>query len=482
VSSTGRTSPSGARLSGDDYQHLLTWFHALALLQEESGVVRVEFEVGNAGNVDDLVVHRRDRPTLYHQVKYVVAQAEPLTHEWFTAPSRAGGSSPLRRFHSSYVKLAAESSPPEMVLLTNRLVTHADPILRHLGGRNARLVPRLAFEASGSASGKARKAWADHLGISEEDLLAMLEHFAIKPGGPSIEDLREMCRERMGAVGLRGLPGDVTVAVGLVRELISTGCRCLDAAALQEAIRDFPRAERQATLLIQAIAHSDTAESATEALDWVELFVGDSVTVRRRLHDPCGWNDRLKPELDAAADALRAAGYKSVRLEGAFRLSVGFAAGEALPRTTAVRLSYRDCDSDMTPGECSLKVASTELGLGDDLAIGISVSTDLTADAADYMRKAGIPVARLVNITPGAGPGQTSIPNAAAGLAFVYAAFEEIRLQTKGLEGTVHLFLACPSPIAVMLGHLWNRVPDTQLHDDANDPDGYFPSFLFERR
>ncbi|WP_217913844.1 SAVED domain-containing protein [Miltoncostaea marina] len=480
---SGLPSPSGARLSGDDYQHLLTWFHALQLLRKESGVTRVEFEVGYAGNVDDLVVHRRDKPTLYHQIKYVVAQAQPLTHEWFTTPSRTGGPSPLKRFHGSYQALATESGPPEMVLITNRLVTHADPILRHLGGRDAKLVPRLALEASGSASGEIRKDWADHLGISEQELLGMLEHFAIKPGGASLEELRDMCRERMSAVGLRGLPDDVIVAVGMVRELISTGCRCLDPDTLREATRSFARTEREATLLIQAIDHSDSAESATEALDWVELFVGDSPALRRRLHDPRGWSDRLKPELDTAAGALRAAGYESVRLEGAFRLSVGFAAGDALPRTTAVRLSYRDYDSHLTPGACPVEVASTELGLGDDIVIGISVSTDLTADATEYLQNAGIPAARFVNITPAVGPGQTSIPDAAAGLGFVYAAFEEIRRQVNGLDGTAHLFMACPNGIAVMLGHLWNRVPDTQLHDDANDPGkGYFPSFHLMRR
>ena len=37
-------TPSGARLAGDDYQHLYTWFHALHLLRDADGVTRVEFE------------------------------------------------------------------------------------------------------------------------------------------------------------------------------------------------------------------------------------------------------------------------------------------------------------------------------------------------------------------------------------------------------------------------------------------------------
>lgn len=481
-SGSGLPSPSGARLSGDDYQHLFTWFHVLQLLREESGVTRVAFEVGDAGNVDDLVVHRHAAAPVYHQVKYVVAQAEPLTHDWFTTPTRSGGLSPLERFHSSYTALSATDGPPQMVLVTNRQISHADPILRHLGGRDDKLVPRLSREGPRSTSGRARKSWADHLGISEDELLKMLEHFAIKAGRASLDDLRDMCGDRMAAVGLRGLPEDVILAAGIVRELIGTGCRSLEPETLREAVGGFQRMERQATLFIEAIDRAAAAESATQALDWVDLFAGNSPKVRRRLRDPGLWNGHLKPELDTAADALRAAGYRSVRLDGAFRLSVGFAAGDALPRTTGVRLSYRDYDSDQAPADFPVGVVSTELRLGDDIAIGISVSADLSADAIDYLRRSRVPVARFVNIVPDAGPGQFAIPDPAAGMGFVFAAFDEIRGETARLNGTVHLFIACPNPIAVMLGHLWNRVPDTQLHEDANGPEGYFSSFHFTRR
>lgn len=418
----------------------------------------------------------------YHQVKYVVAQAEPLTHGWFTTPSRSGGLSPLERFFSSYTALSTTDAPPQMVLVTNRQIAYGDPILRHLGGRDDKLVPRLSHEGPRSASAKARKSWADHLGISEDELLRMLEHFAIKAGRASLDDLRDMCGDRMAAVGLRGLPDDVILAVGIVRDLIGTGCRSFAPETLREAVGAFQRTERQATLFIQAIDRATAAESATQALDWVDLFAGDSPKVRRRLRDPSQWNGRLKPELGTAADALRAAGYRSVRLDGAFRLSVGFAAGDALSRTTSVRLSFRDYDSDQAPAKFPVGIVSTELGLGDDIAIGISVSADLTADAIDYLRRSSIPVARFVNIVPDTGPGQLSIPDPTAGMGFVFAAFDEIRRETTRLNGTVHLFMACPNPIAVMLGHLWNRVPDTQLHDDANGPEGYFSSFRFTRR
>jgi hypothetical protein len=42
----------------------------------------------------------------------------------------------------------------------------------------------------------------------------------------------------------------------------------------------------------------------------------------------------------------------------------------------------------------------------------------------------------------------------------------------------LHLFQSAPNGIGILLGHLWNRVPVTQLYDDANSPEGYFPTFL----
>jgi hypothetical protein len=131
---------SGARLLGDDYQHLLTWLHAAQLVHRDPEVTRVELEKHGAGNVDDLVVHRRGRPALYHQVKFTTQLGRPLTGDWFIeAPN--GSASPLQRFYESFKVLTVESTPPEMVLHTNRLPAANDPILACLDGTTELLVP-----------------------------------------------------------------------------------------------------------------------------------------------------------------------------------------------------------------------------------------------------------------------------------------------------------------------------------------------------
>src|SRR4051812_38488831 len=119
-----RPSPSGARLSGDRYQHLFTWLYATQMLFADPDVVKIEFEKAGAGNVDDLVVHHRAKPPIYHQIKFVTSQEERLTPAWFTTQSGTA-KSPLQRFYDSYEKLTVSGVRPELALLTNRLLEEA---------------------------------------------------------------------------------------------------------------------------------------------------------------------------------------------------------------------------------------------------------------------------------------------------------------------------------------------------------------------
>ena len=44
------------RLTGDDYQHLYSWYHVLSLLRPHDCVKRVRVEDADAGSIDDVTV------------------------------------------------------------------------------------------------------------------------------------------------------------------------------------------------------------------------------------------------------------------------------------------------------------------------------------------------------------------------------------------------------------------------------------------
>lgn len=54
---------------------------------------------------------------------------------------------------------------------------------------------------------------------------------------------------------------------------------------------------------------------------------------------------------------------------------------------------------------------------------------------------------------------------------------EARRIAAVARPSVVHLFLAVPAGLALLLGHVWDRVPDTQTYEDLA-ANGYQPAFF----
>jgi hypothetical protein len=91
---------SGARLLGDDVQHLVVWYHVLRTQRVDSTIAELAVEAAQAGNVDDLTLRRSEGPDEYWQIKASVDATSPLTEEWlFSRPK--GRPSLLGRLYAS---------------------------------------------------------------------------------------------------------------------------------------------------------------------------------------------------------------------------------------------------------------------------------------------------------------------------------------------------------------------------------------------
>jgi hypothetical protein len=481
---SGLPSASGARLAGDDYQHALTWIHALKLLLTDGDVTRIEFEADNAGNVDDLIVHRIGQPTLYQQIKFVVAHKQPLTHDWFTTPPQGSKKSPLQRFHESYTKLTSvDGAPPEMALHTNRLPAHGDSILKLVSGSDWKLVPRLAAEGAGSAAGKVRREWAEHLGVTEEELLSFLGHLAIRSGRDALDDLQEQCAWAMRAVGFRSDVAAVLAAVGALRELIRKGVRELDAVAVQDlaGTLELLAGKPRATLLVQSLRPDPWPETATASVDWVDLFEGEDAGSRRQLKDPSGWNDRLKPELAAAVDLISRARLTDVDVRGTMRLATGLLVGAQLSEVAGFKVAVAGREGEWTsttPREpATVEREWIDVDQGDELAAVIAVSQPIREDVLAYIRTETLPVGKLVIYSAPGGPSREAVKSPEVGVGLAAAISQALRADTSGRRDGLHLFQSAPLPLAVIVGHLWNRMPRTRLYEDLGPGEGYAATF-----
>jgi hypothetical protein len=478
---------SGARLLGDDYQHLLTWLHAAQLVHRDPQVTRVELEKHGAGNIDDLVVHRRGHPALYHQVKFTTQPGRPLTGDWFTkAPG--GGSTPLQRFHNSYTKLTVDGAAPEMVLHTNRLPATNDPILECLDGTTELLVPRLALAPPGSAAGIARSGWASHLGVDEERLLTMLRSLRIRAAQASINALQEHCRWVMDAVGMSATAECVDKGMLAARRWVQTGVRDIDGETIARLIEEqhLRSATPRATVLIQAIERDLWPETATVALDWVDAFVGEHASERREPASPEVWMSRFAPELEQAASQVRGEGFSHVRIDGAMRLSTAIYAGTvfsdvkgfqvAVPGRSGDGAWTGDISSDGLRRSQSVTRTDHELAQGAELAVGLNVSGDLTSAVLAHARAVSLPLGRLVVLSVSS-PDRDALADPVDVRGWAHAVTRELRALVEEGNPRLHLFLYGPRTAAVLLGNAWNRMPPTQLWDDLGPGRGYTPAF-----
>ncbi len=75
---------SASRLSGDDYQHLYSWFELLRLLDPESPYESAVVEHPKAGTTDDITFHPpkgSQAPARYVQVKWHVDYRDQYSFE-----------------------------------------------------------------------------------------------------------------------------------------------------------------------------------------------------------------------------------------------------------------------------------------------------------------------------------------------------------------------------------------------------------------
>ncbi len=294
----------------------------------------------------------------------------------------------------------------------------------------------------------------------------------------------ESTADRMAAVGLKSDARAVEQGIAASRCWVVNGQRDItrDMIAAEVERRGLQESSRRATLLVQAIDHASWAEDATVCLDWVNLFAGNEARERRQLRDPTQWNERLWPELEAAQRRIRGLGFNRVLVRAHMRLPAYFATGAAFCDTRGLRIEcmQREAlwDSKVVPADFPLAVSPpVEVGAGLELAVGLSVTNDLSLDVLAHVRAASLPVQRFVHISVAPQPSKTAIPDAERAMGWALRVRDVVRAQVRETGARkVHLFMSGPAGGALFLGHVWNRVPTTQVYEDLNP--GYAPAFL----
>lgn len=488
----GKPSASGVRRGGDRFQDLFVWAAAMQVMRPDSKFSQVEFEIRGAGNVDDVVLRSAVGDSdVYGQVKWATQASEPLGEDFlFFRKSRSGkpvGKSVLQKLYDSYVQLRAAGSAFTLRLITNRALDSGHPLLDNVDGRTQLLVPHAAQAGSNTAAGRAVNAWADHVGASPESLLDMLAHLEFQPGR-TIPAEREHVRALMVAAGLDDSDAALLHGRDIVADWVVDGKRVVAAKDIDEAVdeRGLRRVDPSAILVVQAIDIDPHADEATIALDWVDLYEGDQPGVRIQPRDPSGW-DQMDHDIADAAAVLEEAGWRSTLVRGALRQATFFRVGLALPGVRGHTLRYMQWgqwwSTDAPKAPIDRPATSyTHVGVGSELAVAVGVAINPTVAVADYLQSEQIPVAELVTIQPADGADDQAVAGAGQAVAYAQQIRDLVRLELDGRPGTrrVHLFLAGPGGLALLLGHRWNRIRPTVVYEHLGPGRGYTRAFTVD--
>jgi hypothetical protein len=467
-------APIAAPIGGTEYQLLATWCEVLDALRPDVDVASIEIEALGAGNVDDIVVHRKSGPTRYVQAKHAMRAASPFNTDYLTGIEGTATASVLQRLLASYRQLRnTAGEPPAMELITDRLLDSGDALLTTLDHSTGLLTPAAMGGGPKSNLGKARQAWLDHLVCDEATLKELLDHLRFRIGH-SYAQLERTARLIASSLGFRDDPSTIERGLTYVRDWIQSHERDRTVEQLRRDVSHIlDKAGTAALVVVQAIDHLTTDVNPAWSFDWVDLFEGDNANSRRRLREAASWTDVIEPNLLDAQRSLRDAGHSNLLIRYVARQAVTFLVGAYLRRSAGYELTFTQrtelwSSTDDNP-DYDLRIAldEEEIGQGDELALVFAVThATALADVATYVRNTQLPVASVIALADALGASQSAVqtPEHAASLARALAG-QAWTIRRDRKPEALHVFFAGPGALAGLIGHRWNMMGKTTVYE-----------------
>lgn len=475
-------APTGVRTAGDDYQHLVTWNEVMLALRPTSTARTISVEAPKTYNLDDVVVEYDGEPTKYIQVKHAVDATTPVGTAWLMEP--AGKRTLLQKFYDSWSNMA-NGEQLYMQLVTDRDADSGDGLMKGLDQHTELLMP-VAMGRQRAVTA-VRKAWAQHLGIDEEELGRFLTDLRFRTGRTYAAEV-ERAQSLMYGNGLNTDRNTIDLGIALVRHWVQLRDRKLDIGTLRTMAEErvgTQQEEAGAVLIIDGILHDLHPEDAHERVDFVSRYQQDDPNLRRDLNDDGEWT-QVGAEIAEACGRLKAAGHHRVVIRGAMRLPMWFAAGANLRHTEGMSIAtiqrgaiWSSSDAEKSRGLCT--TTPHRLGLGNDLAVAVGISDDPTNAVLKYVAENGLPAQTVAVVEPARGPGPETIAGSASAASMAVAVRTAIRdlLENAPETEQIHLFLVTPGGFAALLGHRWNALRPTIVYEHRGMGRGYTPTFLF---
>jgi hypothetical protein len=478
-----------AAIRGDNLQHAVGLHTVLHALQDEHAV-SVSIEDSHGGAFDDVVL-RRDSgvPGTWMQVKSSNYGGEVIDDEWLTTARKAKGRSPLQAFHATWRKLAGDGDPFELELVTNRNFDHDSALFQALDKKSDRLDPkrlRDALDRPRTTLGKLLNSFATHLATNRDEVVEFLLSVTFRNEG-SENTWRDRIKHLMRLNGFRSDDESVDSALRMVSDWVTNGVGEVTLSEARQRLegRDLLARDGTLTLAVHGIDREESRQLPNARVDFTDLYPDGDAFERRTITDPDAWDAIVRPRLTEAVRTLEQFFSRRVHVVASVRLPVWFAIGRTLPgvRRWVVSLDQDGAEwaSDTRGGSARIvELADESLdGDGDDLVVCLALRHDPTVDVRDYLATASIPAGRLLTFTGETGVGPESVLDAAWATSWVTAIQDALLAKVRDTGAQrIHLFIAGPAAIALLLGHRWNVLPAVTVYEHQGGA-SYAPTFRF---
>jgi hypothetical protein len=465
-----------ARRQGDDFQARLFWLYAAQLLDPKCAVVRVAYETGPKAFDDVLVEYDPARAPQDHAGHAVVR--DHLQCKWhlrpdefgyadLTDPEFSGGQSIsfMQRARDAQAKFAPGGTGARFKLVTNWRLRHQDPLAQIILLQWHAVDLGRLFDGTtdASAMGRVRRAWREHLGLSEEALRLVARTLGVTQRLESGDDLRERLNDRFAVSGLIRVPaGEAGFFYDdLIAKLHAQGRKDFD----RDSFRDMCAAEKlfdshqernPVTVGVRSFMHPiDNLEARCDCiLNLVPHFEG------RFIRDEAAWSDTIFPEL---RDFILAAARENEKLRIILdtHVSLAFGVGAILnvksgksieiEQRTAGRQFWSPDDLPLDSTWPALVVERERVGDGKEIAVAVSLTHDVSRDVRQFV--SGVPaIGTIVHARPVTGSGGRSVLCGHHAYVLAESVLATLRADQGAGRTTAHMFIAAPNAFAFFLG------------------------------
>ncbi|MFF2911150.1 SAVED domain-containing protein [Paenibacillus sp. NPDC057934] len=504
-----------ARMLGDDYQALYFWSKACGIFHPSTKIQRISYEYDVAKSFDDVVVEYQspisdERGRLVHsdfyQIKFHMSQNGAIKSSSLIDPEfiNATSVSFLERLKSLVELERAAGRECRCYLVTPWSLDMQDPLaelVSNIGGE-LRLDKLMVGKTATSRMGSIRKMWREHLKLETDDeLCSILESLRIYPNSGNLKKLSDQLNLNLISVGLTPIDeaSSCHQYVDLIQGLLKKGRFTFTREELLEWCRseglytDKPHSVNTQNIKLGIRSFSrwaENMENETSAMICLNTYFND-----RFLKEDYLWQRDIVPSLTDFITGNISTG-QVYDLDLDTHATIAFAAGHELDVKCGIDIApvqktfsagkqvWRPTDTALIREYNDWQYVENVMNHGDDVAIAISATHDVTDDVAYYIEQSALPVGRILTcFVNGRALGSASIVD--ANHAFYLANRISTKIRSRSIKermAHLHIFYSGPNGLIFFVGQLSKSFgPCTMYEFDftKQTPGGYVPTITF---